>query len=154
MNNVYVWRGRLRKRFGSRWITNNQLGTRLRVKVGTTNGGGNLAGIVPGNKFLVGQQFSIGNFIYTVNQVGFHQMLDTGSGALFCTFNTATGAFDFVAAPALTNVYWYPCQPVMGIISYEKSNLITQDTIIFDTQFAYQFSTASNGFERLSAGAS
>ena len=64
LNNVYVWRGRVRKRFGSRWLGNTQQETRLRITLanngfllGVTDGAGNLAGVVPGASGLIGQRF-------------------------------------------------------------------------------------------------
>ena len=34
LENAYVFRGRVRKRFGSRWFNNNPLLSRLRIQVG------------------------------------------------------------------------------------------------------------------------
>ncbi len=36
LENAYVFRGRVRKRFGTRWLANTQQGTRLRFDIGTT----------------------------------------------------------------------------------------------------------------------
>ena len=80
-NNAYVWRGRVRKRFGSRWLdATTSLSSRLRVQIGTTSGLGFFAGTVPvttigPNNFpivtpAVGQLFSIGTEVFTVNVIG------------------------------------------------------------------------------------
>lgn len=87
LNNAYVWRGRIRKRFGSRFMgtgwtsqINEPLFSRLRINIGTTNGVGTLAGTVPGAIFKVGQQFSVGTNIFTVVSAtaGPQAMLSTG----------------------------------------------------------------------------
>jgi hypothetical protein len=154
LDNAYVFRGRVRKRFGSKWVNNSQLQTRLRVYLGNTDNHGILNGAVPNASGLPGQQFSIGNYIYTVVLTGNNPMLDSGSGATTHTFNTANGQYSFVGAPATTAVYWYPCLPVMGIASYEALTTPGPQTIFFDTQFAYQFDPVSGGINRLAGGAS
>lgn len=147
LNNAYVFRGRVRKRFGS-YLTNStlsgslaQLQSRLSIPLsgptGTTDGAGNAAGTVNGTIFKIGQMFSIGNEIYTVWQAN-GAMLSTGSGS--GTYNTATGAYTFTGAPALTQIYFFPSEPVMGFIIYETDALNDEPTYAFDTQFAYQFS--------------
>lgn len=87
LNNAYVWRGRIRKRFGSRfmgqgWNSNitEPLFSRFRIDVATTDASGDAAGTVPGAVFKVGQQFSVGNNIYTVvsSTPGVQPMLSSG----------------------------------------------------------------------------
>ena len=117
MNNVYVWRGRVRKRFGSRWLGDTQQETRLRstlanngVLLGVTDGAGNLAGVVPGASGLVGQRFWIGNKFYQANALGTPVVLtelDPNAATPTKTFDTSTGAYTFAGAPALTSVYFY-----------------------------------------------
>jgi hypothetical protein len=67
LNNAYVFRGRVVKRFGSVFTGTSQLTSRLRMRCGT------LAApdaTVPGIKFNVGQMFSVGALTFTVYQVG------------------------------------------------------------------------------------
>lgn len=143
LQNAYVFRGRVRKRFGTRLMNGLVSDTvasqysRLRINIGTTDAGGNFAGNVPGTKFNIGQMFSVGDEFYTVYQNGTPAaMLATqGSG----TFDTTTGAVTITGAPPLTDVFWYPAQPVMGIIQYETAVINDLPTYAFDTQFAYQF---------------
>lgn len=74
LNNAYVWRGRIRKRFGSRfmgsgWSSNvtEPLFSRFRINLNNnTDASGNSSGTVPGAIFKLGQQFSVGNNIFTV----------------------------------------------------------------------------------------
>jgi hypothetical protein len=153
LRNAYVFRGRVRKRDGTELMGSSgtdPLQSRLRVKVATTDGSGNASGTVPGSIFAVGQQFSIGTEIFTVYQTGTPAgMLTTGSSATH-TFNTTTGAYNFVGADATEDVFWYPGQPVMGITTYEIGPINTQPTLAFDTQFAYQYS--SSGWDRSNPG--
>ena len=57
LNNAYVFRGRVRKRFGSKLMIGTvsatsgleQIQSRLKINIGTTDGAGNFAGVVPGD---------------------------------------------------------------------------------------------------------
>jgi hypothetical protein len=149
LNNAYIFRGRVRKRFGSTLMNGMiaanqaQLYSKLGLLVGTTDAGGNLAGNVPPAAWVVpthvGQQFIIGTAIYTVFQAGAVQPMLQTVATPTATFSTTTGAFNFVGAPALTDVYYYPSNPVMGIATYNENATTNDATIAFDTQFAYQF---------------
>jgi hypothetical protein len=76
LNNAYVFRGRVRKRPGSSFMNTTvplniqQLYSRLRINLGNTNNVGTKSGTVPGSIFGVGQLFSIGDEIFTVNVTG------------------------------------------------------------------------------------
>lgn len=147
LNNAYVFRGRIRKRFGSKLMgygfsssQTEQLFSRLRIEVGTTDAMGDESGTVPGNIFEVGQAFSIGDTIYTVNQTGAPAaLLDTSGTTLLASYNTTNGAFTFVGAPAMETVWFYPAQPVMGLTQYQKAAINNWPAYAFDTQFAYVF---------------
>lgn len=150
LRNAYVFRGRVRKRFGS-YLMGNQttadgtFNSRLAVLLGTTNGAGNLSGTVPGTIVVgrIGQAFTIGTEIFTVYQTGTPAaVLKTGT-TVTATYNTTTGAFNFAGATALTNVYYYPANPVMGFTQYENGPINNQPAYAFDTQFAYLFSGGS-----------
>ena len=86
LENAYVFRGRVRKRFGSTLTGSGAsssqtapLNSRVRVLLGSTDGNGDLAPIVPGAKGSIGQMFSIGDEIFTVNDLGTPAiMLTTG----------------------------------------------------------------------------
>lgn len=158
LRNVYVWRDRVRKRFGSRPLNGNvsadvqQLYTRFRINLGTTDGAGNLAGNVPldaGTPIAtpaIGQLFSIGTEIFTVAALGAPTvLLDTGA-ATTKTFNTTTGAFVFQGADANTDVYYYPALPVMGLLTREVGLTNDEPIVGFDTRFAYEYD--GTGWER------
>ena len=139
MDNAYVFRGRVKKRFGSNLIGNSQLASRLRIQVGTTDGTGALAGTVPGSTpWDIGLMLSIGSALYTVTTPGVAQdMLKTVSTAT-ATFSTTNGAFVFAGAAANTIVWFYPSLPVMGLVNYEINDPLNEEfTMAFDTQFAY-----------------
>lgn len=154
MNNVYTFRGRVRKRFGSRLMNSSvalsiaQLSSRLRVQVGTI---GAPVSPVPGVKFNVGSMFSAGSQMFTVYQTGTPAaMLATGPGT--GTFNTTTGAFVLASTGlgAGTAIYYYPAQPVMGFVRYQTLDSTADPTYAFDTQFAYQFT--GGAWSRLGTG--
>ena len=102
LNNAYVFRGRVRKRFGSRWIGDNSLVSRLRINVGFITGGalsGNIKAILAdlGIPIGIGQSFSIGDIIFTVYNpaIGPQQMLRSDN-------SIATATSDAVPTPAST----------------------------------------------------
>jgi hypothetical protein len=151
LNNAYCWRGRIRKRFGTRWLGQTQQTTRLRMTV-TTITSNAASGIVPGNKFLVGQAFSIGTNFFTVYQTGVTMPMLIDGTAATATFSTTNGAFSFTGVPVAdtTPVYWYPAQPVMGMATFQNALIDNEPLIAFDTQFSYQY---SNGWDRIGTGA-
>lgn len=154
LENAYVWRGRVKKRPGSRLIGNGMSTSRLRVNVGTL-GAGTASGTVPAAAGQVGQMFSIGTNLFTVNVLGSPVDMLIDGTASTARFDTATGVFVFtgVAAPNSTVVYWYPGFPVMGLIQQEVSGIVnTQPTIAFDTTYSYSYNTTTNGWERITGG--
>ncbi len=153
LENAYVFRGRVRKRFGSALMGGNQLNSRLRIEVGTTDGSGDASITVPGSEFNVGQMFSIGSELFTVYQAGTPvATLSTGSGS--ATYNTTTGAFVVTGAAATTDIYFYPATPVMGIAQYNLPSTPGFVSLAFDTQFSYQFDDTTGAWLRLSSGQS
>jgi hypothetical protein len=151
LQNAYVFRGRVRKRFGSRfmgsgWTTSQTepLFSRFRINLGNTNGSGNISVTVPGDIFATGQQFSVGNEIFTVYQTGTPAaMLAVGGVSVVHTYNTSTGAVVISGAALTTPLYFYPAQPAMGLTNYEKGPVNDQPSYGFDTQFVYVFSGGS-----------
>jgi hypothetical protein len=109
--------------------------------LGNTDGSGNISGTVPGSVFKVGQQFSIGNEIFTVNVTGTPAIMLTTGSATTHTYNTSTGAYVINGAAADTTAYFYPAEPIMGISVFNETGKSLSDlpTIVFDTQFAYTY---------------
>lgn len=154
LNNAYVFRGRVRKRFGAKLMRGTtaaisgleQIQSRLKINIGTTDAGGNFSGTVPGDQFAIGQAFSVASNFFTVYQTGAPAaMYTTGPGT--GTYNTTTGAVTITTSTPLTTVYFFPSLPVMGLITYQKPTTNVEDVFAFDTRFAYQFT--GNGWERL-----
>jgi len=162
MLNAYIFRGRIRKRFGARLLNEGldnsiiQLGSRVRLQIGTTDASGNLAltslpssGSV--NSVLnVGAAFSAGNIIFTVTTVptvvGNSATLTTDPGTTGTVRLNSTGpnVYQFQisggnTAIASTAVYWYPATPIMGLIMYQSVDSLQDPTFAFDMQFAYQY---------------
>lgn len=155
LTNAYVFRGRVRKRFGSRFFNPDPLLSRFRVNIGTTDGAGNFAGTTPvdsGAALIVtpaiGQMFSIGSEVFTVNALGNPAPMLISGAATLATFDTTTGAVVINGAAAMTTVYYYPALPVMGLRTYDIANVSNEKIIGFDTRFAYEY---NNGWERLAA---
>jgi hypothetical protein len=146
LNNAYVFRGRVRKRFGGRLMGTGwdsaltaPLFSRFRIQVNTTDGTGAQTGTVPGDVFGIGQMFSIGDEIYTVQALGTPvNMLTTGTGILQ-TYNTSNGQYAFAGADISTPIWFYPALPVMGLTLYDRGPIDDQPAYGFDTQFAYVF---------------
>jgi hypothetical protein len=154
LKNLYTWRGTVKKRFGGRYMNTgkdepqDQLFSRLRVNVDTTDAFGDVAGTVPGAIFEIGQAFSIGDEVFTVYQTGNPaDMLDTGVAAVN-TYDTTTGAFVINGAAATTAVYFYPSTPVMSFGTYELLGNNSSVLFAFDQQFAYNF-VYSTGWGRV-----
>lgn len=162
--NMYPWRGRLRKRWGTVFSSQsdtipNVLATRLKVLIGTTDGSGNLAlTTLPTTTVRAGSAFSAGSILFTVTTVplavGNEGTLSTNSSAVgtLRLDSTPPNVYQFqisggVAAIANTNVYWYPTNPVMGMNLYQSNALNDDPTYIWDTQFAYSLQAGS--WERL-----
>jgi hypothetical protein len=126
-----------------------QLNTRLRIALRTagvlvvTDAFGDASGTVPGTVFEPGQMFSIGTTLYTVVTVGVAQPMLKTDATVTATFSTTNGAYNFVGAPALSQIYFYPAQPVMGLLSYQANTVNDEPVIAFDTQFAYEFTAGA-----------
>lgn len=159
LENAYVYRGRVRKRFGARLMVGEtaptagyeQLQSRLRMNIGTITGG-TLAGTVPGATFGIGQMFSIGDNLFTVFDptAGANPMYRTDGIVATADYNVGTGVFDIQGStlPNGTIVYFYPATPVMGFTEQEQSAVNDEKSLAWDTQFSYKYE--STGWERIS----
>lgn len=167
LTNMYAFRSRIRKRFGVRWLENNPFSTRLRIQVGVLTDEGGLTGNIPTllDDLTVplnrGQAFSVtdalGNTIlFTINNPagGAQQMLRTDGSVATATFNLTNGDFNITGTGFAEDlpVYFYPGFPVMGLLTYEQTNINNERTIAFDTRYAY-FYTTGQGWDRISASA-
>jgi hypothetical protein len=106
---------------------------------GLTDGAGVVNGWVPGSKYKIGQQFSIGDVVFTaVSASG--QMLRTDGSLEVATYDTVTGEYSItIAALPTTEVLFYPSDPITGFAHYETTPVNNQLAFAFDTQFTYSF---------------
>src|ERR1700684_3502142 len=144
--NAYVFRGRVRKRFGERLMgtgwdsaVTEPLFSRFRINLGNTDGSGNFSGTVPGVVFKVGQMFSVGDEIFTVSVTGTPGVMLTTGASTVHTYDTTSGAVVINGAAITTAAYFYPGEPVMGLTVYQNGPINDQPSYGFDTQFAYKF---------------
>lgn len=158
LNNAYVFRGRVRKRFGSRWTGETSLQSRLRVNLGNTDGSGDINTFTPLNSGstpivtpAIGQMFSIGDQLFTVISLGTPADILISGSATSATFDTSTGVGggNIIITGAAPNapLYYYPTLPVMGLLTYENKAVNNDPTYAFDTKFAYQYT--GGAWERL-----
>ena len=126
LNNAYVFRGRVKKRFGSDLTGKNAsnditrpLQSRLRISlsrvtvtggagIGITDGAGAATGTLPAGIFTIGQRFQIGTEIFTIVALGTPAVMTTTGAAITRTIDTTTGAYVFAGATPTTQIYFYP----------------------------------------------
>lgn len=151
LQNAYVWRGRVRKRFGAQLMGTGVFGSqgapllsRLRINIGTV-----AAHTIPGNasQLKIGQMFSVGSDIFTVFQLGAGVLTKSTNVGATATINSTTNpnTVVFTGEPTGSVVWYYPSNPVMGLTIYEDYlNAFNNDpAYAFDTQFAYVFTAGS-----------
>lgn len=157
LNNAYIFRGRVKKRFGSRWFGDTQLQSRLRINIGTTGASPSTVSLpgtaANGFQMAAGQIFSIGDDVFTVTTTGAAQATLTTSGTITAAIDTtlATQTITFTGAPNPSTVYWYPSLPVMGLLTLETRNVNQETIIAFDQNYSYKY-TAGTGWDWISAG--
>lgn len=155
LENVYVLRGRVRKRFGTVYMGSSALDSRFSINIGTTDSSGDLSVTVPGSIFAIGQMFSCisddETDMFTVYQTGTPGTCLSLTTAT-CTYNTSTGDVVITGASVTTDVYFYPSTPVMGLTQYYDQTTNTYSNIGFDTQFSYQFDQGSTIWTQISSG--
>ena len=153
LQNSYVFRGRLRKRFGGTYMLpgGSQASTRFRINIGNTPGPLNIPGTA--TELAIGQMFSVGTDFFSVWQLGAGVTTLSTNGAITATIDSTVNpnTVTFVGAAPATAVYFYPTLPVMGLTNYEVGPINDQPSYGFDTQFAYQF-IAGSGWERSGTG--
>lgn len=165
LRNAVVYRNRIKKRIGARLLGTpgenpelQQMKSRLRMQIGSTNNDGDrtvtLTPTLYGTPFQRGLAFSIGDVMYTVQDLGTPATLLVSSGTSTGTFNTTTGDLVITGADPLTPVYYYPLKPVMGLTqSYAEletgrpAPINNQPTVAFDTRRAYYYT--ANGWEAM-----
>lgn len=147
LNNAYVWRGRVRKRFGGEYTG---LGapagmgsyySRLAINLPKTDDNGDATGFVGGHVWKSGQAFTIGTDIFTVisDAPGAQDMQTNSTTATVFTYDVTSGAYKIQGSTHTTDIYFYPSTPVMGITNYQVGPVNDQPSFAFDTQFSYTY---------------
>lgn len=143
LEDCYLWRGRIKKKQGY-----SLLG-RLNRKIGTTDGSGNISVTLPNNPLLDGtSRFVIGTDIFQDPQAsaGDPITLLTNGAATVKTLNRTTGLLTINGSIALTDVFYFPGLPVMGLRSLELTTLNQTLLLAFDTRYSYLFNTTTKVF--------
>lgn len=156
LNNAYIFRGRIRKRFGSRYMIPTttpltgleQYASRLRMSLGVGAGPFNIPNTDLVNTLQIGQIFTLGTVVFTITQLG-NVLTLSSNAAINATINTlvSPNTVTFGGAVPPDIAFWYPALPVMGLPIWETSTINNQPTIAFDTQFAYEYT--ATGWDRL-----
>lgn len=153
LKNAYVYRGRVRKRFGSQWMGETQLSSRLRFEVDTADGSGTKLITYPtGLSVEIGQMISINDSLFTIYQTGIGDPLlstNTNWSAEVTSSTSITLTFSSGAPTASTPIYVYPALPVMGITTYYSPSTNSYNTFAFDTTFSYRFDDPTQAWLRL-----
>lgn len=162
LDNAYCYRGRTRKRFGTRYLNSaadpltSQLSTRLRINIGNLG-----SQVIPGGstQLQIGQSFSITDtagsqptITFTITSLGAAAPLASSVGGYAGTINSTTNpnTVSFTGFTGTPAVYYYPSNPVTGIITYQKGTYSTSPSYAFDTQFVYEYlDTPEIGWDRL-----
>ena len=148
LQNFYVWRERLKRKQAF------QLLGRLQRAIGTTNGSGNLTVTLPGIPLTPGvSSFTVGSTTFTDSgtaTTGLVTLIAHGTGT--ATLNLTTGVLTITGAPTSTVVNYITGLPVMGIRTRETQNSTNDQTVFFDTVYAYVFNSSTNLFEEFLPG--
>lgn len=156
--NAYVYRNRVKKREGNKFL--GQLRRSLSIQpLGVTNGGGSFSGNIisiltlQANSTIIPDSITIniGGQVFSESP-SFDGALINGIGGIG-TINYSTGAITIqtnpvLVATAITIDFSYaPGLPVMGIFTRDISNINNEETVFFDTTYAYHF--VGTDFEEL-----
>lgn len=148
LQDCYCWRGRVKKRDGFIFLA------RLRRKIGTTNGAGDLTVTLSNVPLGVGFSFfQVGSTTYQ-DPGGASPVALLVNGVGTASLNRSTGLLTITGAPLTTDVFYFPGLPVMGLRSLDatlagQEVINVTDLIGFDTRFAYILSSG-NVFNDLS----
>jgi len=159
LENAYVWRDQVKKREGLELLGRLQR-VFIAQALGNTDGAGNFSGDLKAIFSLEANSIiADGSITITVGAQVFTETtngnLDNGAGGTG-TIDYLTGAITIntnpnLAATAITISFgYYPCLPVMGIWQREIAGVNNEQTVFFDTKYAYINSTGTeSGFQEL-----
>ena len=146
LENAYVWRERIRRRQGL-----STLGRLRRVftaqALGNTSGAGAFSGNIRTIFTLESTgEIEVGSIIitdgvntFTDNGLGVLVGAPGGSGTINYTTMAVTITGGAAAAPLVITFNYFPGLPVMGLRMREQNNTNVEQTIAFDTVYAYRY---------------
>lgn len=157
LENAYVFRGRVRSRYGTRPVSitgNDQqqnLKSRLRIKIGETDNDGNIEDASVPLPIAAGQIFSVGDFTITVtssNGDNFSYGFDINAD--IDVSDPSSPTFSISGSPlSIQNedVFFYPALPCMKFLNIAQDDVSDEILYAFDTRFMYRFQ--NDAFERV-----
>lgn len=148
LENAYVWRERIKRKLGY------QLLGRLQRQIGTTDGSGNASITISPIPIVAGNSsFTVGTNIFTDSgtvAIGLITLLSNGPGS--ATLNLTTGVLTITGSNINTPLFFIPRLPVMGIRARERNSPLNDETVIWDTIYAYNYDSTTNAFEEFLPG--
>lgn len=151
--NAFVWRGKILRKTGAQIIGRFRRKL-LSQSLGMTTVGGTFTGNIKSLLSLEGNSSIEAKSV--VITIGASTYTDNGDGTLSPngSINYATGEISFASAPVSTavtaNINYFPTLPAMGLRLRELSSINAEETVGFDTKYAYVFS--SGGWQEFIPG--
>lgn len=148
LENAFIYRERIKRKQGAQFLARFRRAFTAQA-LGNTDGAGAFSGnIVSIFSLEATSDIEIGSIELTI---GATVLTDQNDGTLATspasgttgTINYNTGAITVSGAPAATAITidygYFPSLPVMGLRTREKENINSEETIGFDTIYAYRF---------------
>jgi hypothetical protein len=154
LNNMFVWRGRLRKKRGTSLLGRLERGE-TSVALGSTNG----SGLFTGNIITILSLDALSSFdpaSFSI-VIGGQTFTDTNGvlsngGAGTGAINYATGVITIQTAPVLATTAvvatfsYFPNLPVMGLEDFQVGRVNFPNLVAFDTEYSYQYNQTTSNF--------
>ena len=143
LTNAYVWRGRVRKKFGTRWMGSTFESSQLGYQLGTTTNTDPSTFTAAANAANTGiSYFTVGTETFTItlttNTDAPLLRSDPPSGTVpNSTYNYTTGALSLMRTQQNVPVRGYNGLPVMGFGIQLFAGINISDLIVFDTTYSY-----------------
>lgn len=165
LQNAYVFRGRVRKRFGERLMIPTSgsapgyesLTSRLRILVGVTDINGDITVVIPDGIFKIGGMFSVDVSgviaeLFTITTLAnpVINLMTNGASPIHTLDQVAPRTLTITGSIPLSPVFFYQSEPVMGLITSNTANTNDELLVAFDTRFAYSYGPL--GWSRLGTG--
>lgn len=153
LQDCYLFRGRVKRRLSFSFLG------RLNKKIGTTDAGGNFVFNFPVTLVNFPLPMSPAVSTFVVGATTYHDpeingainpvvLLTNGPGV--GTLDRATGVLTIAGGPDLTDVFYFPGLPVMGLSTFETTDINIENLVGFDTRFAYSYDSVAKKFNDFS----